>query len=240
MTDAQRLLDLVNAARHCVVLTGAGVSTLSGIPDFRGKGGLYSRSDVDAERLFDIRAFRKDPGYYYEHARSFIYDLDAKTPSLVHLALAGLEAAGRIKAVITQNIDLLHQKAGSRRVLEVHGSPSQHHCLDCGLGVPFADITRRLAVETTPRCTGCGGPLKPDIVFFGEQLPADVFEAAFAEAKRADLMLVLGTSLTVYPAAYLPEETLRAGGKLCIVNADPTPLDRQACLVLRDLATAFM
>lgn len=239
MTAIEHLHNAIRQARHCVALTGAGVSTLSGIPDFRGKGGLYSRTDLDAERLFDIDAFRRDSSYYYKHARHFIYDLAAREPSLVHLALARLEAEGQLKAVITQNIDLLHQKAGSTGVLELHGSPSLHHCLDCGRAEGFDQVVARLQTTTTPHCTACGGPLKPDIVFFGEQLPQAVLAEANSHAQRADLMLVLGTSLTVYPAALLPETTLRAGGRLIIVNADPTPLDARADLVLRDLAEAF-
>ena len=235
MTD---FVNLLNAAEHCVVLTGAGISTLSGIPDFRGKNGFYTRTDIDTQKIFDINYFRHDPDYYYIHARDFIYNLDQREPNIIHAALARLEQSGRVKAVLTQNIDLLHQKAGSRRVLELHGSPSHHHCLRCRRHYAFTEIVAMLD-NGTVRCEHCGGIVKPDIVFFGEPLDSDILGQADAEACQADLMIVLGSSLTVYPAAGLPETTLRHGGKLVIVNADPTPLDRYAVWKHTDLATVF-
>lgn len=217
-----------------VALTGAGISTLAGIPDFRGPKGLYRQPG--AERIFDIDWFRRDPSIYYEGCRELIYGLDHYTPGPVHTVLARLEAAGRLQAVITQNIDMLHQKAGSRHVIEVHGSPLHHHCIGCGREATFAEVCALLQQERVARCSACGAAYKPDITFFGEALPEAALEAAVAQARRADLMLVLGTSLTVFPAAALPEETLRAGGQLVIVNAQPTPLDHRARLRLSDLA----
>lgn len=234
------IYDMICAAKHCVVLTGAGVSTLSGIPDFRSKkGGLYNRSDMDASKLFDYEYFRKDPAYYYNHARDLIYDLEHRQPSLVHLVLAGLEQAGHVKAIITQNIDMLHQKAGSQAVFEVHGSPKDHYCLDCRASSSFADIVESLARGPVPLCTLCGGVIKPGIVFFGESLPEDVIMAAEEHAAKADLMLVLGSSLTVYPAAQLPVITLGSGGDIVIVNAEPTSLDPRAKQCYRDLVAVF-
>jgi NAD-dependent deacetylase len=237
MSDCTPFLELLKNARHCVVLTGAGISTLSGIPDFRGKNGIYKRTDIDTQKLFDIDYFVRDPDYYYTHARDMFYNLDEKEPNIVHTELARLEAAGIVKAVLTQNIDLLHQKAGSRRVLELHGSPAVHHCLRCGKAYAFDEIVAMLAGKV--RCPACGGTIKPDIVFFGEPLNSDVLGKSEQEARAADLMVVLGSSLTVYPAAALPEVTLRRGGKLAIVNADPTPLDRLAAWTHTDLATVF-
>lgn len=237
--SAAELVRLVREARHCVALTGAGISTLSGIPDFRGPQGLYHRTDIDAEKLFDVRYFMRDPSYYYRHAKDFLYNLDDKTPNLVHAVLADMEQRGLLQAVITQNIDLLHQKAGSRRVLELHGSPFHHRCLTCGREFSFQDIVRAVRAGETPRCESCGGIVKPDIVFFGEALPADVLEEAQEEATRADLMLVLGSSLTVYPAAALPEVTVRCGGRVAVVNASPTYLDDAAAWRGDDLLTAF-
>ena len=239
MTDFSPLIDALSHARHAIALTGAGISTLSGIPDFRGKNGIYRRSDIDANRLFDIDAFREDPSYYSEHARALIYNLDEKQPSIVHTELARLEKKGIIHAVLTQNIDLLHQKAGSEKVLELHGSASIHRCLTCGKTLPFSDIIKLLETATVPLCPRCHGVLKPDIVFFGEPLPTDTLTEAQDEAEEADLMLVLGSSLTVFPAAALPEITLRKQGKLIIINADPTPLDRFAFWKGTDLAAAF-
>lgn len=240
MSDpSAELVRLVREARRCVALTGAGISTLSGIPDFRGPRGLYRRTDIDADKLFDLRYFLRDPSYYYRHAADILYNLDSKEPNLVHTVLADMEQNGLLRAVITQNIDLLHQKAGSRRVLELHGSPLHHRCLQCGRAYPFESIVRAVRAGETPQCEICGGIVKPGIVFFGEALPADVLEEAEEEASRADLMLVLGSSLTVYPAAALPEATLRQGGGLAIVNASPTHLDAAAVWRGVDLAEAF-
>lgn len=236
MSELSRLL---REAKHAVVLTGAGISTLSGIPDFRGVGGLYTRKDIDANKLFDLHYFYSDQSYYYEHARDFLYNLDEKEPNIVHEGLARLEEKGLIHAVITQNIDLLHQKAGSKKVLELHGSPLIHRCLSCGKTWDFPSIASTVRQGGLPKCDRCGGIVKPDIVFFGEGLPEKTLEEAEREARQADLMLVLGTSLTVYPAAAVPEITLRCGGRLAIVNRDPTHLDRYACLIERDLKKAF-
>ena len=229
------LTELLSNAKHAVVLTGAGISTLSGIPDFRGAGGLYTRTDIDANKLFDLDYFMKDPTYYYEHSKDFLYNLEEKEPNIVHKTLARLEKEGIIHAVITQNIDLLHQKAGSKKVLELHGSPLLHHCLRCGKSWTFEEIAPRVRAGEVPVCDKCGGIVKPDIVFFGEGLPEYALTEAEREARAADLMLVLGTSLTVYPAAAVPEITLQSGGKIAIINRDPTHLDRYATWIGRDL-----
>ncbi len=233
------LTELLSQSRHAVVLTGAGISTLSGIPDFRSPSGLYHRSDIDAGKLFDIDYFMRDQKYFYHHSKDFLYNLDEKEPNIVHKTLARLEAHGIIHAVITQNIDLLHQKAGSRKVLELHGSPLHHHCLNCGTQWDFESIARIVRTGKIPRCDACGGIVKPDVVFFGESLPVDALNEAEREARIADLMLILGTSLTVYPAAALPEITLRYGGKIAIINRDATHLDDAAVWLSHDLATEF-
>ena len=235
MTDATpSLREMLLQAGHVVALTGAGISTLAGIPDFRGPQGLYSRPG--AERIFDLGWFRRDPAIYYEGCRELIYGLDRHAPGPVHTLLARLEQEGRLQAVITQNIDMLHQKAGSRRVIEIHGSPFRHHCTGCGRAAAYAEICTLLQRERVARCAACGAAYKPDITFFGEALPEAALAEAVAQARQADLMLVLGTSLTVFPAAALPEQTLRAGGNLVIVNAQPTSLDGRARLRLTDLA----
>jgi NAD-dependent deacetylase len=232
------LFEEIKNARHCVALTGAGVSTLSGIRDFRGKNGLYR--EMDAEKIFDIDYFMEDPSFYYEHARSFIYGLDEKDASIVHTVLGDLERRGFLKALITQNIDLLHQKGGSVRVIEIHGSPQVHYCLRCaGVRMPFAEAAVAVRKGAMPRCPRCGRVLKPAITFFGESLPADALRDATAEAQEADLMLVLGTSLTVYPAASIPEYTLRRGGRIAIVNNMSTPLDGRAAWHFENLEEVF-
>ena len=234
----EELFNKIIHAEHCIALTGAGVSTLSGIRDFRGKNGLYN--DMDAEKIFDIEYFEKDPSFYYKSSASFIYDLDKKEASIVHIVLAELEKQGFLKAIITQNIDLLHQKAGSNRVIEIHGSPKVHYCLRCaGVRMPFEAAAAIVRAGELPRCPHCGRILKPAITFFGESLPAEALREAVEESQKSDLMLILGTSLTVFPAASMPQYTLRQGGEIVIVNNMPTPLDRQAVLHFDDLGEVF-
>lgn len=231
------LLELIQQSEKIAIFTGAGISTLSGIRDFRGENGLYN--EYDADRIFDIGYFRMHPEYYYKHSRHFIYNLEEKEPNVVHRVCASLEKMGKIIAVITQNIDLLHQKAGSRRVIELHGSPSNHTCQSCGNSVSFETVVELLEEEETPHCELCGGVLKPDITFFGEKLPTGAIEDAVGEASRADLMLVLGTSLVVYPAASVPLYTFNSGGKVVIVNKGETSLDWKAELCFEDLGKVF-
>jgi len=231
------LLALIRRSRHCVAFTGAGVSTLSGIRDFRGKNGLYK--SLDADKIFDIDVFRRDPSFYYKMTKDFIYDLDSKRPSVVHRVLARLESEGLLSAVITQNIDLLHQKAGSRRVIEIHGTPSIHRCPACGSAKTFAEVAPIVRSGGLPTCQRCGAILKPDITFFGEALPALALAEAREEASGADLMLILGSSLMVYPAAMLPELALESGAALVIVNDMPTHLDYRAAMRFNDLDTVF-
>ena len=236
--DIQKLFSLIKEARHLVALTGAGVSTLSGIRDFRGKNGLYN--EMDADKIFSIDYFINDPSYYYDHAGSFIYNLDEKEASIVHITLGDLEKRGYLKALITQNIDLLHQKGGSKNVIEIHGSPVIHYCLRCaGVRVSFEEAAAAVREGKMPLCPKCGRVLKPAITFFGESLPAEALRAAVSESQKSDLMLVLGTSLTVHPAASMPEYTLRSGGKIVIVNNMSTPLDSRAVLHFDDLGTVF-
>ncbi len=230
----QTLIAKLKNARRVAVFTGAGVSTLCGIPDFRGPQGLYRQPD--AERLFDIDWFRRDPSVYYKGCMELVYGLRRFKPGPVHHAVARLEQAGTVKGVITQNIDMLHQKAGSRTVYEVHGSPLLHHCFGCGREKSFEEICVLLESSPVPRCERCGEAYKPDITFFGEMLPEKAFSDAMALAQKSDLMLVLGSSLTVHPAASIPPLTVRAGGELVIINAQPTPLDRDATLLYPDLA----
>jgi NAD-dependent deacetylase len=236
--DHTGLFRLITQARHCVALTGAGVSVLSGIRDFRGKNGLYR--EMDTEKIFDIDYFEQDPAYFYRTAGSFVYHFDEKAPSLVHQVLAELENRGLLQAVITQNIDGLHQRAGSRRVIELHGSPALHYCLRCpGIRMGFPEAAALVKAGDLPRCPRCGRVLKPAITFFGEPLPLEAHREAEAEAQEAGLMLILGTSLQVSPASDLPQTTLRSGGSLVIVNDMPTPLDPRATLHFDDLEETF-
>lgn len=219
------------AAEHAVALTGAGISTPSGIPDFRSAGtGLWSF--VDPLRVASIWAFRQDPAAFYRWIRPLAQKFITAQPNVAHLALAQLEAAGHLRAVITQNVDLLHHRAGSRRVLEVHGHLRTLSCLACHARQPAdAHWPRFLADGSLPRCPQCGAVLKPDVVLFGELPPHDVLRQAQQEALCCDLMLVAGSSLEVLPVADLPGLALRRGATLIIVNEQPTPLDSSAAFV---------
>ena len=228
----KRLVEALKGAKCVGCLTGAGVSTLCGIPDFRGPQGLYRQPN--AERIFDIDWFDRDPSVYYKGCADLVYGLDTFEPGPVHKALAHLEDLGLLKGIATQNIDMLHQKAGSTNVYEVHGSPILHHCRKCGDEKTFEEILEMRKSAEVPRCA-CGGAYKPDITFFGEMLPEAAFASAQSLAIRSDVFLVLGTSLTVFPAAGLPRMTLQAGGKVFIVNAQPTSLDPYAAGVYKDL-----
>ena len=236
------LIEAIKNAKCVGCLTGAGVSTLCGIPDFRGPQGLYKQKD--AERIFDIDWFDRDPSIYYNGCAELVYGLDKFQPGPVHRALKHLEDLGILKGIATQNIDMLHQKAGSSNVYEVHGSPILHHCRRCGDEKTFDEILEMIKSKSgvvveqrkiqIPLCK-CGGVYKPDITFFGESLPEEAFTASQSLAIKSDVFLVLGTSLTVFPAAGLPRLTLQAGGKVFIVNAQPTSLDEYAAGVYRDL-----
>ncbi|MBO7684188.1 MAG: NAD-dependent deacetylase [Kiritimatiellae bacterium] len=231
----ERLVEALRGARRAGCLTGAGVSTLCGIPDFRGPQGLYRQKD--AERIFDIDWFDRDPSIYYRGCAELVYGLDRFEPGPVHRALAHLEDLGLLRGIATQNIDMLHQKAGSSNVYEVHGSPILHHCRQCGAERTFGEVVAMLRArpDEVPRCA-CGGAFKPDITFFGEALPEAAFSAAQSLAAGSDVFLVLGTSLTVFPAAGLPRLALQGGAKVFVVNAQPTSLDPYAAGVFRDLA----
>ena len=231
----EKLVEALRGASRAGCLTGAGVSTLCGIPDFRGPQGLYRQKD--AERIFDIDWFDRDPSIYYRGCAELVYGLDRFSPGPVHKALRHLEELGILRGIATQNIDMLHQKAGSANVYEVHGSPILHHCRRCGAERTFDEVLAMLRAEPgkVPRCA-CGGTFKPDITFFGEALPEAAFTAAQSLAAGSDVFLVLGTSLTVFPAAGLPRLALQGGAKVFVVNAQPTSLDPYAAGVFRDLA----
>lgn len=228
----KELIDALKNAKCVGCLTGAGISTLCGIPDFRGPQGLYRQPD--AERIFDIDWFDRDPSIYYNGCKELVYGLGAFAPGPVHRALKVLEDAGKLKGIATQNIDMLHQKASSSKVYEVHGSPILHRCRHCGKVKSYEEILAMLEFAPVPRCE-CGGVFKPDITFFGEALPEQAFRQSQELAIRSDVFLVLGTSLTVFPAAGLPRLTLQAGGKVFIVNAQPTSLDDYAAATYTDL-----
>jgi NAD-dependent deacetylase len=222
------LAALVRKRQPCVVLTGAGISTESGIPDFRSPTGIWA--EYDPMEYATIGAFRRDPVKVWEFYALRFRVLTTAEPNAGHLALAELERRGLVEAVVTQNIDGLHARAGSQDVIEVHGSIRTASCLECGERVPLEDVVAALEHAPAPPCPACGSILKPDVVMFGELLPVDAIDRATELARRAGLLLVVGSSLEVYPVAGLPEETVAAGGAVAIVNRGPTPFDRLAAV----------
>ncbi len=233
----EEIINFIKASKHLVAFTGAGVSVLSGIKDFRGKNGLYKT--MNAEKIFDLNVFKRDPSFYYSHAKDFVYNLDEKEPAVTHRVLAKLEKKGILKALITQNIDLLHQKAGNENVIELHGSAQTHYCINCGFETNSKDIFEIAKCGNVPRCKKCNGAMKPRITFFGEALPMKALSESIEEVKKADSLIVLGSSLTVYPAAILPSYTIENGGSLMIVNDMPTSYDPYATLKYNDLKEVF-
>jgi NAD-dependent deacetylase len=232
--NVQQLAELIRRRPPCVVLTGAGVSTESGIPDFRSPTGLWAQ--FDPLEYGSIEAFRRDPLKVWSFYKPRVAMLTEAEPNAAHFALAELERLGFVKAVVTQNIDLLHERAGSREVVEVHGSIRTATCPGCGERYPLERVLELLADSDAPACSACGAVLKPDVVFFGELLPPEPIERAFELARRTRLLLVAGSALEVHPVAGLPLETLGAGGELAIVNRGPTAYDRQASLRIEESA----
>jgi len=221
------LADLIRGYRPCVVLTGAGISTESGIPDFRSPTGIWAT--YDPREYATIDAFLRDPVKVWDFYGRRLQVLGDAEPNEGHRALAELEERGWVKAVITQNIDRLHERAGSRALVEVHGSVRTSSCLDCGTVVPLAEVVALLPV---PHCPNCNRILKPDVVMFGELLPPAEIARAEQLAGEAGVLLVVGSSLEVYPVAGLPLGTLANGGRLAIVNRGATPLDARASVVI--------
>ena len=228
MTNLEILSQWVGESRRIVAFTGAGCSTESGIPDFRSTDGLYHQQyDYPPETILSHTFYKSNPEEFWRFYRDKMLYLDAE-PNPAHRKLAQLEQAGKVRAVITQNIDGLHQKAGSKNVLELHGSVHRNHCQRCGKFYSAEDI---LATTGVPRCT-CGGIVKPDVVLYEESLDEKTITASLEAIAQADMLMVAGTSLTVYPAAglirYYP------GNRLVLINRDETPYDSMAKLVFHD------
>jgi NAD-dependent deacetylase len=228
---AERLAGLIRESKCTVALTGAGISVPSGIPDFRTPGeGLWEK--VDPMEVAHIDSFHRDPARFWSFYRPRLHSLGGIEPNPAHEALAELERRGLLEAVVTQNIDMLHPKAGSERVIEVHGSIRSLSCQSCERRFAIEDSEALFDPDGVARCSGCEGLVKPDVVLFGELLPVEAMAEAEALAARADLMLCVGSSLEVYPVAGLPSVTLGRGGKLAIVTKGPTPYDDEAELRL--------
>jgi len=228
----ERLAELIGSARSVVALTGAGISVPSGIPDFRSPGtGMWET--VDPMEVAHIDVFRRAPERFWRFYGDRFATLGDREPNGAHRALVELERAGRLDAVITQNIDMLHRKAGTEALVEVHGSIASASCLECRDAWPAEAVRARLVADEhgIPRCD-CGAPLKPDVVLFGEYLPPEALDRAQALCEGADLLLCVGSSLEVYPVAGLPLLTRRAGGQVAIITQGPTPHDAIASVRL--------
>jgi NAD-dependent deacetylase len=222
-----RLAELIRDSRRTVALTGAGISVPSGIPDFRSPGtGLWE--NVDPMEVAHIEVFRRDPKRFWTYYRPRFGMLSDKRPNGAHAALAELESRGLLDAVVTQNIDRLHHKAGSRHVIEMHGTIETSTCMDCGASYSLELVEGLFDNEGVARCYGCNGPVKPDVVLFGELLPERAMDEAAARAADAELLLCVGSSLEVYPVAGLPSLTRSSGGRVAIVTKGPTPYDGEA------------
>jgi NAD-dependent deacetylase len=235
---SERLAALIREHQPCVVLTGAGVSTESGVPDFRSASGIWA--EFDPREYATLGAFRRDPEKVWRFYAPRFAMLTAAEPNPAHLALAELERRGLVRAVVTQNIDLLHERAGTRDVVEVHGSIRTSSCPGCGTVHPLAEVVPLIEKHGAPPCPACGTILKPDVVFFDELLPEGAMERATALAEEAGLLLVVGSSLEVYPVADLPRATLAAGGIVAVVNRTRTWVDGRAELVLRESAAEVL
>ena len=235
MSTAQQIRQakkLLQNARHAVALTGAGVSTPSGIPDFRSPGsGIWER--VDQFQVASLFAFRRHPDAFFNCIRPMIRLAQNAVPNPAHHALAEMEHLGLLQAIITQNIDGLHTRAGSQRVIQLHGNFQTATCTSCYQVAPGEEVLEFLLTqEGIPTCDKCGGVFKPNIILFGEQLPFSALQAAQQEIRRCDLILVAGSSLTVEPAASLPARAKNNGTQLILVNLQPTQVDNIADVVI--------
>lgn len=227
MDEILRLKEIVETSDNIVFFGGAGVSTESGIPDFRSQGGLYSlKYKYPPEQIVSHSFYKKRPTEFFEFYKDKMLAPDAK-PNKAHLKLAELEKRGKLKAVITQNIDGLHQMAGSEKVLELHGSVLRNYCESCG---KFFDLQYIIDSKETPLCDKCGGSVKPDVVLYEESLDMNIMSEAISFISQADVLIIGGTSLVVYPAAGLID--YYRGSKLVVINKSPTPRDEQADLLI--------
>jgi NAD-dependent deacetylase len=218
-TLIKRIAQDIEGSRKTIALTGAGISVESGIPDFRSAGGLWSK--YDPEEYAHIGAFRANPTKVWQMIKDMMELVFGAEPNPAHIALAELERMGLLQAVITQNVDGLHQRGGSREVIEFHGSNQWLVCLACGHRQEAASLSLD---DIPPRCPQCSSILKPDVVFFGEPIPPEAQNRSFEEARTCDLVLVVGTSALVYPAAGIPPLAKQNGAKVVEINMEPTPL----------------
>ena len=227
MDNIEALAKEIQMTQNAVAFTGAGISAESGVPTYRGEGGLWTK--YDPSKYASIGYFLQDPSYYWNFFKDVRYPiLKNVRPNKAHLALFEMEKAGILKTVITQNIDGLHQEAGSSSVIELHGTTRTIICMECSKKYSIGQAFAKLQQHIPPLCTDCEGILRPDVIFFGETLDPKILRAAYAEVTDCDLLLAVGSSLVVYPAADIPMRAKQAGAKLAIINKGSTPLDAVA------------
>ena len=228
----EKLITAIKKSRYVVAFTGAGISAEAGIPTYRGEGGLWDKYDPNLYANIDY--FLQDPSYYWNFFREVRYPLLKNAgPSQGHLALAEMEAGGNLKTVITQNIDGLHQVAGSSSVVELHGTTRIIFCMNCSQEYTMDKAFSLLMEEFPPRCSKCRGRLRPAVIFFGESLDPHVLRSAYEEAGKCDMLLVVGSSLVVYPAAEIPLVARQKGATLVIINKEKTGLDHEADFIIQ-------
>jgi len=239
MDKIKALASDIQKARKIVAFTGAGISAESGVPTYRGEGGLWTK--YDSSKYASIGYFLQNPSYYWNFFKDVRYPILKKVkPNQAHLALFEMEKAGNLKTVITQNIDGLHQEAGSSSVIELHGTTRTIICMDCAQKYTIGEAYDQLAERIPPLCSACGGILRPDVVFFGEMLAPEILRNAYAAAASCDFMLAVGSSLVVYPAADIPLRAKQAGAKLAVINIGTTPLDSVADYVINQAAGSVL
>ena len=235
MVSIESLAQDLIRAEYIAAFSGAGISSESGIPTYRGAGGLWTKYDPNL--YANINHFNRDPSYYWNFFKDVRYPILKKAkPNRAHRVLAELESLGKLKSVVTQNIDGLHQEAGSRHVIELHGNTRVMVCTHCSQEYSIDQAHLLLKKELPPLCSECGGILRPDVIFFGESLKSQVLDDAYREAASCDFLIAVGSSLVVTPAADIPVTAKRGGAKLAILNIDPTPLDDYADYVIREPA----
>jgi len=240
--DIDRIAEMIVSSKRVVALTGAGISTESGIPDFRGPQGLWKRVDP---KIGTIEFFREHPDEFWRFQLDRLKEMMKAQPNRAHYALAELEKMGKLSAIITQNVDSLHFKAGSKNVIEIHGNLRTAKCIECGKVISIEEALKIIEEGVfPPKCRTCGGLLKTGSVLFNEPIPEEALTRAYMESEMCDLMMAIGTSLQVYPAAYLPVIAKRKGAKFIIINMEPTPLDEIADIVVHgkagDILTAVV
>lgn len=234
MSDlARKCAELIYESNNIAVLSGAGMSTNAGIPDFRGPNGIYTKANIqNPESIFDINYFYQDPSLFYKFHKTFLEMIEQAEPTFTHKFLVKLEEEGKLKGIITQNIDSLHQKASSKKVYEIHGGCWDNYCIKCGEYYSQEVLIQKMQQEILPKCDKCGGIIKPDIVFFGE--PVKHLGTSEQIMEKSDLVLVLGSSLTVMPAAFLPS---LSKGKIIVVSkgrVETTYLPREKLAIIAD------